>query len=110
VPVTGPVNVIPALDTPLHCILLTILATVAVGLTVIVYVLTVPVHPLAVGVIVIVAVIGDGVPLVAVNAGMSPKPLAASPTAVLLFVQVNVVPLTGPDKEVSRADAPAQYV
>lgn len=36
VPVTGPVNVIPALETPLHCILLAMLATVGVGLTVMV--------------------------------------------------------------------------
>jgi hypothetical protein len=68
------------------------------------------VHPLAVGVIVIVAVIGDVVALVAVNEGILPEPLVARPIAVLLFVHVNVVPFTGPDKGVTGADAPTQYV
>jgi hypothetical protein len=53
-------------------------------------------------------VIGDVVALAAVNVGMLPEPLAASPIAVLLFVHVNVVPLTGPDKVVTGADAPTQ--
>jgi len=56
----------------------------------------------------IVAVIGDVVPLVAVNEGILPEPLAARPIAVLLFVQVNAVPLTGPDKVVNGASVPAQ--
>ena len=60
------------------------------------------------GVTVIVAVIGDVVALVAVNVGMSPEPLAASPMIVLLFVHVNVVPLTGPDNVVIGATAPTQ--
>jgi len=68
----------------------------------------VPLHPLAVGVMVIVAVIGDVVALVAVNAGMSPEPPAASPMAELLFVHVNVVPLTGPDTFVIDVTAPVQ--
>ena len=68
----------------------------------------VPVHPFAVGVTVIVAVIGDVVALVAVNEGILPEPFAARPIAVLLFVQVNVVPLTGPDKFVIGAFTPAQ--
>jgi hypothetical protein len=59
-------------------------------------------------VIVIVAVIGDVVAFVAVNEGILPEPFAARPIAVLLFVQVNVVPLTGPDKVVTVADAPTQ--
>jgi hypothetical protein len=59
-------------------------------------------------VIVIVAVIGDVVAFVAVNAGILPEPFAARPIAVLLFVHVNVVPLTGPDKVVTVADAPTQ--
>jgi hypothetical protein len=82
--------------------------TVAVGLIVMVNVVGVPVHPFAVGVIVIVAVIGEVVTFVAVNEGMLPEPPAASPIAVLLFVQVNVVPLTGPDKFVTGAPDPAQ--
>ena len=65
-------------------------------------------HPSAVGVTVIVEEIGELVALVAVNEGIFPVPLAARPIAVLLFVQVNVVPLTGPNKLVIGATAPAQ--
>jgi len=57
----------------------------------------------AVGVIVMVAVMGAVVVLVAVNEGTLPEPLAARPMAVLLFVQVKVVPLTGPDNVVAGA-------
>ena len=56
----------------------------------------------------IVAVIGDVVALVAVNEGILPEPLAARPIAVLLFVHMNVVPLTGPDKFVNGVSVPAQ--
>jgi hypothetical protein len=59
---------------------------------------------------VIVAVIGAVVVFVAVNAGMLPDPLAARPMAVLLFVQVKVVPLTGPDNVVDAALPPLQYI
>jgi hypothetical protein len=65
---------------------------------------------LAEGVMVMVAVIGPDVAFVAVNVGMFPDPLAARPMAVLLFVQVNVVPLTGPDREVAVTLAPLQCV
>jgi len=82
--------------------------TVAVGLTVIVTVEGVPIHPFAVGVTVIVAVVGEVVALVAVNAGIFPEPLAASPILVLLLVHVNVVPVTVPDTFVIGAIAPAQ--
>ena len=68
----------------------------------------VTVQPFAAGVTVIVEVIGKVVALVAVNEGMLPEPLAARPMAVLLFAQVNVVPLTGPDKFVRGAVVPAQ--
>ncbi len=68
----------------------------------------VPAHPFAVGVTVIVALIGEVVALVVVNDGRLPEPLAARPIAVLLFVQVNVVPPTGPDKFVIGATTPAQ--
>jgi len=68
------------------------------------------VHPLAVGVAVTVAVIGETVPLFAVKDGMLPDPLVARPITALLFVQVNVVPLTGPDKLVTGAVAPLQKV
>jgi len=68
----------------------------------------VPVHPFAVGVTVIVAVIAEVVAFVVVKEGTLPEPLAASPIAVLLFVQVNVVPLTGPDAFVNGVTVPAQ--
>jgi hypothetical protein len=68
----------------------------------------VPVHPFADGVTVTVAVMGDVVPLVAVNEGIFPEPFAARPIAVLLFVQVKIVPLTGPDKFVIGATIAAQ--
>ena len=68
----------------------------------------VPVQPFAVGVTVIVEVIGEVVALVAVNEGILPKPPATRPIAVLLFVQVNVVPLTGPEKFVTDVVAAAQ--
>jgi hypothetical protein len=70
----------------------------------------VPVQPLAEGVMVMVAVIGAEVALVAVNDEMFPDPLAANPIAILLFVQVKIVPLTGPDKEVAVTLAPLQCV
>jgi len=66
------------------------------------------VHPFADGVTVIVAVMGDVVASLATNEGISPDPPAARPMAVLLFVQVNVVPLTGPDKFVIGVIAPVQ--
>ena len=56
----------------------------------------------------IVAVIGDDVALAAANEGILFAPLAARPNAVLLLVQVNVVPLTGPDRFVTGARVPAQ--
>jgi hypothetical protein len=70
----------------------------------------VPGQPFAEGVMVMVAVIGADVAFVAVNEGISPDPLAANPMAVLLFVQVNVVPLTGPDKVVEVTLAALQCV
>ena len=75
---------------------------------VIVNVFGVPVQPFVVGVTVIVETIGEVVAFVAVKEGILPEPLAARPIAVLLFVHVNVVPLTGPDKLVIDAIAPAQ--
>jgi hypothetical protein len=74
------------------------MVAVAVGFTVIVKVSVVPTHPFAVGVTIMVPVIGPFVPLVGVNAGILPVPPAARPIAGLLFVQVNVVPATGPEK------------
>jgi hypothetical protein len=57
-----------------------------------------------------VAVIGAVPGFVAVNEGTFPDPLAARPMAVLLFVQVNVVPATGPASVFAAAVAPLQYV
>ena len=62
------------------------------GLTVIVYVLAVPVHGDMNGVTVIVAVIGELVAFVAVKDDIFPEPDAGIPIAVLLFVQVKVAP------------------
>ena len=70
----------------------------------------VPVQPFAVGVTVIVAVIGAVVAFVATKEGIFPEPLATRPMAVLVFIHVNVVPLTGPDKFVIGIVGPAQYV
>ena len=65
------------------------------GLTVIINVCGAPAQPLAVGVTVIVPDIGAVPALVAVKVGnVLPEPLAPKPIAVLLFVQLNVVPAT----------------
>jgi hypothetical protein len=94
--------------TPLQIVFVAEVATVGAGFTVTVKVVGVPVHPFADGVIVIVAVIGVVVVLVATNEGISPDPPSARPMAGLSFVQVNVVPLTIPDKFVIGAIAPEQ--
>ena len=68
-----------------------------VGFTSTVAVIAAPGHPLAVGVMVNVTVIGEAVVLV--NAPLiSPEPAAAIPVTVpvLSLVQLNVVPLTLP--------------
>ena len=83
---------------------------VVFGFTTTVYVDSVPVQPFAVGVTVIVAVIGAVVAFVAVNDGTFPVPFAAKPIAVLLLPQAYVVPDTGPDKVVSEAVDDAQWV
>lgn len=57
-----------------------------------------PGQPLAEGVTVMVAITGALVVFVAVNDGIFPLPLAAKPMEVLLFVQLNPVPLTAPVK------------
>ena len=62
--------------------------TVAPGLTVIVNEAGVPLHPLAVGVTVMVAVTGDAPGLLAVNDAMLPVPLAARPMEGVLLVQL----------------------
>jgi hypothetical protein len=66
--------------------------TAGVGFTVMLNEDEVPVHPLAVGVTVMVADIGKALVLVAINPGMFPLPLPASPMDVLLFVHAKVAP------------------
>ena len=66
--------------------------TTGVGSTVIVYERGMPGQPLAVGVTVSVAITEIAVLLVAVNAGVFPVPLAASPIEAYELVQSNVVP------------------
>ena len=83
--------------------------TVAVGLTVTVNVDGVPVHPFAVGVTVIVAVIGDVPILLAVYAAIFPVPLVPKPTLVD-DVHEKVVPLTGPLKLIAVPEAPLQCI
>lgn len=95
-----PVKITAVVGVPLHTVWFAITSTVGVGFTVIVNVLTGPVHvvpPLVYdGVIVIVAVTGEPVALVAVNAGILPVPLAPRPMDGVLFVQLYEVPATGP--------------
>jgi hypothetical protein len=64
----------------------------------------------ALGVTVIVAVIADDVVFVAVKAGTFPVPLAAMPTDALLFVQLNVAPVTLLVKDEAVIVVPAHAV
>ena len=84
----------PAL--PSQYILFDTLLIITSGLTVIVYVLTLPEHatPLnsAIGVTVMVTTFGNENKLVAIKLGMSPAPDAASPMAGSLQVQLYVAP------------------
>jgi hypothetical protein len=71
----------------------------------------VPGQLLAVGVIVIVAVMGALVALIAVKDGtLFPEPLAANPMPGLLLAQVNVVPETGPVSGVAGTASPLQWI
>jgi hypothetical protein len=82
--------------------------TVGVGLTVTVNVFGVPTQLLAVGVMVMVAVIGAVVLLVAVNGAVLPVPLAPKPMTVLLFAHAKVAPETGDEKFTASVVAPLQ--
>ena len=66
-------------------------------MTVIVKLLVVPVQPFADGVTTILDTVGALVPFSAVKDGILPKPVPARPVVVLLFVQLNVVPVTVPE-------------
>ncbi len=97
-PATPPPGTMVVTGAPEHTVCV---AGVAVswgaGFTMTVAVTGVPVHPLAEGVMVKVTVTGESVVLVSAPA-MLPDPEAAIPVteAVLLRLQLNVVPLTGP--------------
>ena len=70
----------------------------------------VPAHPTAEGVTVMVAVTAVLVALVATNAGMFPVPTAGKPMELLLFVQLNWVPVTAPVKFTGLVVAPLHIV
>jgi len=72
--------------------------TVGVGLTMMSKACRSPVHPSARGVTVIVAVTSVELVLVDTNAAMLPVPLAGSPIEGVSLAQLNVVPLTKPEK------------
>jgi hypothetical protein len=69
-----------------------------------------PVQPLAIGVTIIVAVIGALEVFVTVNDVIFPDPLAANPIAVLLFTQLYVVPVTEPENATVVVEAPLHLV
>ena len=91
-PVTALLNTMPVVAWLAHKVWLATAFTTAVGNTVIVNVIGVPVQLTApfviTGVTVIVAVIGADVVFVAVNDAMLPLPLAAKPIEVVLLVQL----------------------
>ena len=76
----------------------------------IVKVIGVPLHPESIGVTVIVLTIGKVPEFVAVKLGKLPVPLAPSPIAVLLFVQLKVAPAFGELKVVTGTIEVAQCV
>ena len=80
-----------------------------VGFTAIVNVAGVPAQPFAVGVTVIVEVIGDVPALVAVYAGIFPVPLVPKPTFID-DVHEKLVPVTGPVKLIDAPEAPLQCI
>jgi hypothetical protein len=93
---------------PLHIAVVPVIDAVGVGYMVIVKVSGVPVQPLAIGVTVIVAEIGEDVAFVSVNEGIAPAPLAVRPIAILLLVQPKVLPETGPEIAVAEVVTPLQ--
>lgn len=92
VPVAGPLKWIAAVDEPLHNTWSDTAFTVAIGFTVIVNEIGVPVHVIPalvyIGVTVIVADIAFVWLFTVVNDGILPMPLAANPMEVLLLVQL----------------------
>ncbi len=82
------VKLIAAVGALLHTVWFAGVFITAVGFTVIVNVLGVPVQPFAVGVTVIVATTGALPVLVAMKLAILPVPLAANPIDGALFVQL----------------------
>jgi hypothetical protein len=109
-PATGPVRVINAVESPAQTNWLVTAVRVGVGFTVMVKVLGVPLHPFLTGITVIVATNGADVVLVVENAPIFPVPLAASPIAGVLFVQVYVVPVNPPEKLIAAVFVPLHFV
>ena len=103
-----PVNVIAVEVIPLQIAWLTGIMADGVGLTVIKKVDGLPVQPFAAGVTVMEPLIGTFVLFVAINDGMLPDPFAARPIVVLSFIQVKVVPKTGPVGESNVVVSPLQ--
>ena len=87
-PATAPLKTTGVDAVPVHTVWLAIAATVGVGFTVMAKLAGVPAQALAVGVTVMVPVIADALPFVAVKAAILPEPEVTRPIAVLLFVQV----------------------
>ena len=92
---------------PLHELAVRGVLNVGVGLIVMVKVKGVGKHPVVEGVIVISPVIGLAVRFVAVNDGISPVPLAPSPIAVFVLVQLKIVG-TGPVTGITEVVEPLQ--
>lgn len=69
-----------------------------------------PVQPLAEGIIRIKDEMGIYDPLVAVNSGIKFESLATNPILVLLFVQINIVPLTEPVNDIEDDKLPPHMV
>lgn len=87
-PAVGLVNVAAGMTMAGQTVISAGTSTVGVGFTVIIYVDAGPVQPFAVGVTVMVAVIGLLPVLEAVNPAILPVPLPARPMLVFEFVQV----------------------
>ena len=83
---------------------------VGVGLTVIVKLLLNPKQLFAPDETVMVEITGAVLKFIPAKEGMFPVPLAAKPIDVLLFVQLNVVPVTPPLKDTADTVAPLHTV
>lgn len=106
VPATGPVNGMILVANELHIWKEATWVAVGIGFTLMLKVMSAPTQVLAEGVTVIRAVSGPLVVLVAVKEGMFPSPDAARPMVVLLFVQLNAVPATGPENGIIEVTEP----